>query len=188
VKCIERGGLIRWGTILPTSKEETAPLACQRAHSGLMGFSLVALLLVIDPRPAGRPERCGGPLDARVPAALGTREAPVAPGLLAAACGDRCDPGLLWPGGGGGRALPLCATGDVPPGGEDGPRAWERLAQEESRLALRALRDGVIKGRNGRQGAPETAQALFSPLVLSLWAAAHRGRYRAKISLASLAG
>ena len=151
---MERGGLVLGGTILPTAQEETEPWACQSAHGGLRRFPLGALRLVGDPRPASLPERCGGPRDARVPEALGTREAPVPPGLRAAACGDRCDPGILVPCGGGARAFPLGATGDEPPGGADGTGAWERRAQGDIGRALRALRAGGITGCQRLHGAP----------------------------------
>jgi hypothetical protein len=155
VERIEIDRHIIQGTILPTPREETDPLECQSAHGGLMRFPLVVLLLVIPPRPEGMPDRCGGPLDACLPEALGTLEAPVHPGLLAAAFGDGRAPRLFLPCGGGGRAFPLCAEGDEPPGGADGSRPWERLEQGEIRMALRALRDGVITGCERRPGDPE---------------------------------
>jgi hypothetical protein len=70
VKRLEIGGLLIGGTILPTPKEDTEPLACQRAPGGLMRFPLVALLRVRDARPEGMPERFGGPGDERLPEAL----------------------------------------------------------------------------------------------------------------------
>jgi len=151
VQRMERGGFLIWGTLLPPPQEATEPLACQRAPGGLRRVPLVALLLGIHPRPAGMPERCGGPRDERVPEDLGPLEAPVSPGLLAPACGAGGAPGILLPCGGGGRAFPLFATGDEQPGGEDGPRSWERLAQGAIRLALRA---GRSQGLHGCQGDP----------------------------------
>jgi hypothetical protein len=120
-----------------------------------MRFPLVALLLVIDPRLEGMPDRFGGPLDERVPEELWTLEAPVHPGLLAAAFGDRRDPRIFLQVGGRGIAFPLFAEGDKQPGGEDGTRPGESLEQGEIRMALSALRDGVIKSRDRLQGDPE---------------------------------
>ena len=120
------------------------PRARQRAHGRLVGFALGALRLGRAPRPAGLPDRCGRPRDARVPEARWTREAPVPPGLRATACGHRRHARLLLPCGGAGRAFPLCAAGDAPPGGADGTCPWEGWAQG----ALgRALRAGMIPGR-----------------------------------------
>jgi hypothetical protein len=88
----------------------------------------------------------------------------VAPGLRAAACGDRCAPGLYWPCGGGARAGALFAKGDAQPGGEDGPCSWERLDQGAIWMALRTRRAGMIKGRHGLPGDPEwVAQGLDEP-------------------------
>jgi hypothetical protein len=98
VERIEIDGLIIRGALLPTPKEDTNPLERQSAYSGLMGFPLVALLLVIDPRPEGMPDRCGCPLDERLPQELWTLEAPVHPGLLATAFGHRRDPGIFLQG------------------------------------------------------------------------------------------
>src|SRR5262249_22956535 len=135
VERIEIDGLIIQGTILPTPREETDPLKCQSAHGCLVHFPLIALLLVRNPRPEGRPDRFGGPLDACVPEERGTLEAPVPPGFRAGACGDWRAPRLFLPCGGGGRAFPLFAEGDEPSRGEAGSCPWECLAQGESRMA-----------------------------------------------------
>jgi hypothetical protein len=154
VERLESGGLIIGGTRLPTPAEDTEPLAGQRAHGGLMRLPCVTLRLVIDPRPESIPDRFGGPLDAGLPEALGTREAPVPPGLLAAAGGARSAPGIFWQGGGA-RAGALFAQGDAQPGGQDGAGSCERLEQGAIRLALRTLRAGMIKGRHRLPGASE---------------------------------
>src|SRR5262245_52903670 len=120
-----------------------------------MRFPLVALLLVIDARPEGMPDRFGGPLDERLPEDLWPLEAPVHPGLLATAFGHWGDPGIFLQFGGGGIAFPLFAKGDEQPGGEDGTRSWERLEQGELRMVLSALRNGFIKGLDRLQGDPE---------------------------------
>ena len=63
----EIGRLIVWRALLPTPIENTNPFERESPYSGLMGFPLVALLLVIDPRPEGMPDRFGCPLDERLP-------------------------------------------------------------------------------------------------------------------------
>jgi hypothetical protein len=78
----------------------------------------------------------------------------VHPGLLAAAVGDRCDPGIFLQCGGG-RAFAVFAKGDEQPGGADGPRSWERLEQGESRRALRPRRDSLLTGLDRLHGDPE---------------------------------
>ena len=92
------------------------------------------------------------PCDKRVPEALGTREAPVHRGLLAAPCGHRCDPGISLECGGGGIACALCAAGDEEPGGADGARAWEGLEQGAIAMGLRARRDGGVASGDGLPG------------------------------------
>jgi hypothetical protein len=154
-ECLEIDGLIIRGAILPTPKEETAPVDRQSAHGGLMRVPLVALLRVIDPRPEGMPDRFGCPLDARVPEELWTREAPGHPGLLAAAFSHRRDPRICLQCGGGGIAFPWFAEGDEQPGGDAGARAWEGLEQGEIGMALSALRAGVSTGLERRQGDAE---------------------------------
>ena len=126
---LEIDGLIVRRALLPAPIEEADPFACQCPDRGLMGLALVALLLVVDLRPEGMPDRLRRPFDERLPEELGTLEAPVHPGLLAAACGDGRDPRIFLPCGGGGIACPLCAEGDEQPRGEDGSRPWERLEQ-----------------------------------------------------------
>src|SRR5688572_25487872 len=85
MECLERGRLIVWGALLPTPREDTAPLAGQGAHSRLGRLALVALRLGGDLRPAGM--SCGGrrPLPTRWSQALRPWETLGDPGLLAAA-------------------------------------------------------------------------------------------------------
>ena len=155
VERIEIDGLIIRGALLPTPKEDTDPFERQSAHGGLMRFPLVALLLVIDPRPEGMPNRFGCPLDERLPQELWALEAPVHPGLLPAAFGHRRNPRIFLQFGGGGIAFPLFAEGDEQPGGEDGACPWKGLEQGEIGMVMSALRDGVIKGLDCLQGDPE---------------------------------
>ena len=77
-----------------------------------MGFPLLALLLVIDLRPEGMPDRFGGPLHERLAQKLRALETPVDPGLLAAAFGDGRDPGILLQSGGGRIPFALFPEGD----------------------------------------------------------------------------
>jgi hypothetical protein len=107
-----------------------------------VGCAPVALWLGEDASPKGRPARCRGPRHNGWAHARRTLAAPGHPGLRAAACGPRRAPGLLWQGGGGGRAVAWGAEGDEPPRGEDRARSWEGLAQGDSGRARRARRAG----------------------------------------------
>src|SRR5437870_6719138 len=99
VECLERGGLIVRGTLLPTPKEHADPLARQRAYGGLVGLALVALLLGIDLCPEGMPRGFRRPCHEGV--------APVDPRLLAATFGDGCHTGVPLEFGGRRRAVAL---------------------------------------------------------------------------------
>ena len=129
VERLARGRCVVRRAILPTPREDADPCECQGAHGGLVGFALVALLLGEDACPEGMPDRCSRPLHARVAEDRRTLEAPVHPGWLAAACGDRGDARLCLPCGGRGRAVALLAEGDEEAGGPDRPSAWEGLAE-----------------------------------------------------------
>jgi len=149
---LEIDGCIVRRAILPTPREAAEPCEGQGAYSGLVGFALVALRLGEDAGPEGMPERCSGPRDKGVAHALRTLEAPVPPGLLATPCGPWRQPGLCFEVGGGGLAVAWFAEGHEPPGGEDGPRSWESLAQGEIGRALRARRAGGVAISEGLQG------------------------------------
>ena len=156
---LERDGRIVGRAVLPTPIQDAEPCERQCPDDGLMGLALVALLLVVHLRPEGMPERRRGPCDARVPEERGTLEAPVDPGCLAAPFGYWRDPGLWLACGGGGIACALCAEGDEEPRGADGACSWEGLAQGESGMALRVLRDGSVAISAGLQGDPELGDA-----------------------------
>ena len=152
---LERDGLIVWRALLPAPREDANPCERQCPYGGLMGLALVALLLGVHLCPEGMPDRLRRPCDKRVPEELGTLEAPVDPGLLAAPFGHRRDPGLFLEFGGGGIACALFAEGDEQPGGEDGARSWEGLEQGEIGRGLRALCNGGVEIGDGLQGDPE---------------------------------
>ena len=128
MKRLERDGLLVRGVRLPAPREDADPCERQGPYSGLLGLACFAWRLGVPLRPAGRPDR-RRPCDARVPEALWTREAPVPPGLLAAARGHRRDPGIFLSCGSGSRACAWFAAGDEPPGAQTGPapgRAWNK--------------------------------------------------------------
>src|SRR5437870_3041316 len=152
VECLEIGGLIVRGTLLPTPKEHADPLERQRAYGGLVGLALVALRLGIDLCPAGMPRGFRRPFHEGVAAELRAWEAPVDPRLLAATFGDGCNPGVPLEFGGRRRAVALCPKGDEQPGGEDGPCAREGLDEGESGMTLGPRRDGVVKGLDRLSG------------------------------------
>jgi hypothetical protein len=155
MKRLEIDGLIVRRALLPAPREDADPCECQGPYGGLMGFALVALLLVVHLCPERMPDRLRRPFDERVPEELWTLETPVHPGLLATPFGHRRNPGIFLEVGGGGIALALFAEGDEQPRGEDGTRSWEGLEQGEIGMALRALRDGGVEIGDGLQGDPE---------------------------------
>src|SRR2546428_4673728 len=155
MKRLEIDGLIVRRVLLPAPIQDADPFERQCPDGSLMGLALVALLLVVNLCPEGMPDRLRRPFDKRLPEELGTLEAPVHPGLLAAPFGHRRDPGIFLEFGGGGIAFALFAEGDEQPGGEDGARSWEGLEQGEIGMVLRALRDGGIEIGDGLQGGPE---------------------------------
>src|SRR5262249_17320562 len=133
----------------------TDPFECQGPHSGLMGFTLLALLVVVDLCPEGMPDRFRCPLHERLSEALWTLEAPVHPGRLAAACGDWGNARIFLQFGGRGIARVLVATGDEEAGSADRPSAWEGLEEGEVGMGLGPLRDGGGEGCDGLQGDAE---------------------------------
>ena len=130
---LEIDGFIVRGAILPTPIEDADPFECQGAHGRLVRLALVALLLVVDLRPEGMPDRFGSPLHKRLSQELWTLEAPVDPGLLAAAFRDRRNPRIFLEFVGGGVAFPLFAEGDEEAGGKDGTAPLARRQTRGSR-------------------------------------------------------
>src|SRR5919204_5214334 len=108
---LEIDGLIVRGALLPASIEDADPFERQCPDGGLMGLALGALLLIVHLCPEGMPDRLRCPFDERLPEELGTLEAPVHPGRLAAPFGYWRDPGIFLEFGGGGIAFALFAEG-----------------------------------------------------------------------------
>jgi len=147
------------GTLLPTPKEQTEPLARQRAHGALVCFARLALLLGIDRRPEGMPERCSGPLHAGVAAAWRAREAPVDAAFLATTFCHRGQAGALLECGGGRRAVAWGAAGNAEPGSEDGASPWKAreqgavgMAWAQSWRARQVARSGLRRAGPSRPG------------------------------------
>ena len=155
MKGLEIDGLIVRRALLPAPIEDADPFEGQGPYGGLMGFALVALLLVVHLCPERMPDRLRRPFNERLPEEPGTLETPVHPGLLAAPFGHWRNAGIFLEFGGGGIACALFAEGDEQPGGEDGPCSWEGLEQGEIGMALSALRDGGVEIGDGPQGDPE---------------------------------
>src|SRR5215471_1981331 len=152
---LEIDGLIVRRVLVPAPIQDADPFERQRSYGSLMGLALVALLLVVDLRPEGMPDRLRRPLDERLPEEFGTLETPVHPGLLAAAFGHRRDPSIFLEFGGRGIALPVFAKGDQEAGSEDGTCPRERLEEREVGMALCILRDGSVEVGNRLQGDAE---------------------------------
>jgi hypothetical protein len=178
---LEIGGLIVRRAILPTPREDTEPFDREGPHGGLMGFPLVAVLWGIDLRPERMPEGLSRPRHARLADELWTWEAPMDPGLPAAAFRHRRAAGVRWECSGGRRAGTWFAAGDEQPGGKDRARTWKGLEQGASGMALGTLGDGVVEGLDSVQGDTERAdkgldaQGLGSADVLI--AGHRRGRF-----------
>ena len=111
---LEIDGLIVRRVLLPAPIQDADPFERQCPDGGLMGLALVALLLVVHLRPEGMPDRLRRPCDERLPEALWTLEAPMDPGLLAAAFCDRRNARIFLEFVGGGKAFPLFAEGVFP--------------------------------------------------------------------------
>ena len=137
------------------TEKEYDPLERQRAYGGLMRFALVALLLVIDLCPEGMSRGFRRPFYERLSEERRTLEAPVDPGLLAAAFGHRRDAGVFLEFLGRGIAFALFAKGDEEAGGKDSPGAGQGLKQREVGMALGALGDDCIEICNSLQGDAE---------------------------------
>jgi hypothetical protein len=146
---LEIDGLIVRCALLPAPREDANPFECQCPYGGLMGFTLVALLLGVHLRPERMSDRLCSPFNERLPEELGTLETPVHPGLRAAPFGHRRNASIFLECGGRGIACALFAEGDEQPGGEDRPRSWEDSEPGEIGMALSALRDGGVEISDG---------------------------------------
>ena len=152
VERLEIDRLIIRGAVLPTPIEDADPFERQGSYGRLMGFALGALLLVVELGPEGMPDRFRRPLYKRLAEERWTLEAPVDPGLLPAAFGDRGNTRIFLQFGSGSIACALFAKGNEKAGGEDRPRAWEGLEEGEVGMALGTLRDGGVEVGDGLQG------------------------------------
>ena len=152
---LEIDGFIIWGALLPTPKEDADPFEGQGAHGRLVRLAFIALLLIIDLCPEGMPCGFRRPLHKRLSQELWTLEAPVDPGLLAAAFRHRRNARIFLEVVGGGKAFSLFAEGDEEAGSKNGPSPWQGVKQREVGMVLRALGDGFVEVGNGLQGDPE---------------------------------
>src|SRR6266446_9111165 len=150
---LEIDGFIIWGALLPTPIEDADPFECQGVHGRLVCLAFIALLLIIDLCPEGMPCGFRSPLDKRVAQELWTLEAPVDPGLLAAAFCDRRNARIFLEFVGGGKAFPLFAEGDEEAGSKHSPSPWQGVTQRKDGMVLRALCDGGIAVGHGLHGA-----------------------------------
>jgi hypothetical protein len=148
-KRLEIDRFIVRGAILPTPIENPEPFKGQGPHSGLMSLPSVALLLVIDLCSEGVADGFSCPLHKGLSEERRTLQAPMDPGLLAAAFRDRRDAGIFLQFSSGRIAFTLFAEGDQQPGGEDRASAWECLKQWKVRMVLGMLGNGVVKVGNG---------------------------------------
>ena len=148
----EIGRLIVWRSLLPTPIENTNPFERESPYSGLMGFPLVALLLVIHPCPKGMPDRLCRPFHKCLAQECRTLKAPVDPRLFTAAFGHRGNPSVLLQFNGRGIAFALLAKGDQKAGSKDGSGTWEGLEEGKVGVALGALGDSSVKMLDGVQG------------------------------------
>ena len=121
---LEIHGFIIRRTVLPTPIEDADPFKCQGAHGRLMRLALVALLLIVDLGPEGMPGGCSSPLYKRLSQELRTLEAPVDPGLLAAAFCHWRNPSIFLEFLGRRVAFPLFAKGHEEARGKDSTSAW----------------------------------------------------------------
>lgn len=115
----------------------------------------MALLRVVGPCPAGMPDRFSRLFHEGLSQEGRALEAPVHPRSVAAAFRHRRNASVLLELIGRGVAFALFAEGDEEPWGKDGASAWEGIKHGEVRMALGALRHGVVEGLDGVQGDAE---------------------------------
>jgi hypothetical protein len=152
---LEIEGFIVQRARLPTPREAAKPFAGQGAHGCLVCLALVALLLVVDLRPKGRPGGCRRPRHNCLAPERRTLEAPGDPSRLAAAFRPGRQPCILLECLGSRVAFPLFAKGHEEARGKDGTGAWPGVNQRAVRRVLRAWRAGGIEVGNGVPGAAE---------------------------------
>jgi hypothetical protein len=100
---------------------------------------------------------CCGPFHECLSEERGALQAPVDPGIVAAAFGHRRNAPILLKLVGRGVTVALFAEGDEEAGSQDGPSAWQGSQYGEVGMALGALCDGVVEGLDGVQGHTQLA-------------------------------
>jgi hypothetical protein len=117
----------------------------------------VALLLSVGTGPNAVVDGFGSPLDEWLSPERRALQAPVDPGVVAAAFGHRRNPGVLLARSSGGVAFAWCADGGAEAGSQDGTSTWQGVKPGEGRRALGVWRHGVVEGVDGWQGDAELA-------------------------------
>src|SRR5438132_316253 len=148
-------GCIVWRGRLPTPLEDAEPCEGPGAHGRLVRLACSALLLSIDLCPEGMPCGFRRPLYKRLAQELWTLEAPVDPGLLAAAFRHGRNARLFWECVSGGHACPLCAAGDEEAGSPNGPSPWQGVKHRAGGMVLSALCASFVEVGHGLPGDPE---------------------------------
>lgn len=141
--------------MLPTPQADTDPRARECPDGSLRGGALVALLLGVGPCPEGMAHGLRGPFHARVSQEGGALQAPMDPGVVAAALRHRRDARIRLQCISGEVACPLCAEGDEKAWGKDRASARQGGTHGEVGMALGALRDGVVEVCDRVQDDPE---------------------------------
>jgi hypothetical protein len=194
-----RPGVTEWGTaalerleihgflirraFLPTPREAAEPCACQGSHRSLLRLALVALLERVDLGPKGRPRGFHSPLAPRVAPARRPREAPGAPGLLAAAFRHGRNTRISLECRDSGGTCPLCANGPQEARSKAGPApgkashqglagwSWARCARAwaPSAIAPQGTRSGATRAgpRRGVGGMRPSSVRSATALVMA---------------------
>ena len=134
--------------MLPTPKDDTDPFARECPDGGLRGGALVALLLGVGMGPEGMPNRFSGPRHERVSQECGALKTPMDPGFVSTSFRHRCNASILLELIGRGVAVALFPEGDEETRGKDRAGSWSGSQSGEVGMALSAVRNGVVEGRD----------------------------------------
>lgn len=137
---------------MPTAIQDPAPFERQGAHSGWMRTPLSALLTLVNAGPERTIDRLPGPLDQALARKGGALPAPMHPGFLSAALGDRGNTGALLELRGVGIAIALLAEGGEQSRRQDSPCSRQRLKQHIVRQRVSDGGDFSIEAFDGLQG------------------------------------